>query len=94
MSPVPQGSKVNLSLLLEEKVPLYISQVRDSGGPSSDDYYFLATIIEEFSSQGEAFLYYDRKRSDVMVEKMARAIAILSFTPGGISLFGKHWEEV
>lgn len=49
--------------------------------------------IHLLAEHGDKLLYGSKKPGEVahLFNKTAEAIAILSFMPGGVKLFGQHW---
>ena len=49
---------------------------------------------KELAEHGDVLLYGGKKgEAAKMFNKTARAVALLSFLPGGVTLFGTHWEN-
>jgi hypothetical protein len=99
-----------LRLHLQLCVPLRIADLRARGGPDHSDYarlrgYLVPTDpVQEDGSGGihsllcagaEAILFRtEQGKSAEWVSKLVDAIAVLSFCPGGIDIFGLRWESV
>ena|SRR3990167_8501246 len=84
-----------LSSALEVAVPLHVMQLQARGGPSQEDVDSCAAIAELLGSKGDLLMFRGRKRGETadVFNALARGIAILSFCPGGVTLFGEHWES-
>lgn len=73
-------------------VPLHVLQIKKLGylPPISD------SIEELIESLGDTLLADVRKKENAAAEifnKLALTIAIMSFAPGGIKVFGNHWQN-
>lgn len=83
--------------MLEIAVPLYIEKLSEGGGPSKDDYDDLKSITKEIAYKGDILLFGSEKSKKGSVQdvfnKLAFALAVMSFFPGGVSAFGNHWES-
>jgi hypothetical protein len=78
-------------------VPLCIAEWKRQGGPQQSDYEELrgsGGILKMLLEKGDILLYGGGKKHECekIFDKTAQAIAIMSFLPGGIEIFGKHWE--
>lgn len=57
-------------------------------------------IIHEYVSllgeHGDALFFRNKKKGETaqMADGLASAVALLSFIPGGITIFGQHWESI
>ena len=83
-----------LSIALSVAVPLCIEQMKSLGGPSTSDFVEAAKFGRVLSEKGDILLFGGRKKGETanMFNKTAKSIAVLSFCPGGIELFGCHFE--
>jgi len=84
-----------LSIALSAAVPLWIIGLKEKGGPSSEDWAWLKEAQDILTNVGEGILYASKKKSETAkaFNAVAKAIAIMSFLPGGITLFNQHWES-
>ncbi|MBI5529371.1 MAG: hypothetical protein HY897_23850 [Deltaproteobacteria bacterium] len=50
---------------------------------------------KELAEHGDDLLYRSKKpgRTADLFNQTAKAVALLSFLPGGVILFGTHWES-
>ena len=87
--------KSHLSTALETAVPLHVMQLQARGGPSQEDVDSCAAISEILGSKGDLLMFRGGKRGETaqVFNALARGIAVLSFCPGGVTLFGEHWES-
>ena len=77
---------------LECAVPLHVLWIKKLGylPPISD------SIEELIESLGDTLLADAREKENAVAEifnKLALTIAIMSFAPGGIRVFGNHWQN-
>lgn len=77
---------------LQAAVPLWQMRLQDQDWP-----YFLGRLAEAqevLFKSSEALLGFGGKKGEAAdaFNAVAEAIAILSFCPGGIDIFGQHWE--
>ena len=51
--------------------------------------------LQMVAEHGDNILFRAKKKGDsaAAFNALAEAIAILSFVPGGVTLFGSHWES-
>jgi len=79
-----------LQEVLRAAVPLWIDRYKDKS------WYELQNILQEceeiLAQNGEAALFYIKGKTANSFNALAQAIAILSFCPGGIEIFGQRWE--
>jgi hypothetical protein len=83
------ASAVPLRILELRQVPAgYLSYLLDAENPGWQD--AAAAIVET----GDVLLFAGGKRGEsaALFNRLADAIALMAFLPGGISLFGQHWE--
>ena len=82
--------------MLQLAVPLYIQQLKGNGGPADSDFTRLRGIGDGLAQRGDILLYGGRKRGEAaqLFNDLAFAIAVLSFVPGGVCVFGQRWESM
>lgn len=75
-------------------VPLRIRDLQSKGGPTSEDLEALQEYSKLLGKHGDSLFFKDKKKGVTaqMANGLASAVAILSFMPGGITLFGQHWK--
>jgi len=85
-----------LSIALSAAVPLWIIGLKEKGGPSAEDWVWLKEAQNILTDVGEGILYSAKKKGETAkaFNAVANAIAILSFVPGGITIFNQHWESL
>lgn len=84
-----------LAFFLMLSVPLRVMEYKRRGGPQDEDFDRVRGFAQVLAEKGDRLLY----KSDVpgetadIANRTADAIAVMSFLPGGITLFGEHWES-
>jgi len=73
-------------------VPLIIEEYKRKGGPSEEDFARAKTYAQEFGEKGEALLFKIKGETGRMASLWLDGVAILSFVPGGVTIFGHHFE--
>lgn len=83
-----------LAMALSAAVPLRIAEFKGMGGIEERDLWWARTFAQELGADGDILLYQGKKqgRSADMFNGLVRAIAILSFCPGGIRFLGQKYE--
>lgn len=84
-----------LSIALSAAVPLWILDIKEKGGLSDNDFIEAKQVSSLLGSKGDVLLFGgSKKRGEVadLFNKVAKAIAVLSFCPGGITIFGQTFE--
>ena len=79
---------------LATAVPMHILELKKKGGPSKEDYADVGSFSAQLGAKGDVLLYGSCKKGEAaeLFNKTARAIAVLSFCSGGITIFGMHFE--
>ena len=91
--PLPPPRDVLLTTALECAVPLWVARLQlqplDRLLARAPE---LANIIAE---KGDVIQFRSKKRGETAnaFNALAEAIAILSFSPGGVKFAGSHWEN-
>lgn len=75
-------------------VPLLIEQYKQKGGPSKEDFARAATYAQEFGEKGEALIFRIKGETGRLASLWLDGVAILSFVPGGVTVFDHHFETV
>lgn len=86
-----------LKIALSAVVPLRIMELQGRGGPGPEDLARARDWNERLMGRGDVLLFGGSKKQGEVAELfdgLAYAIAVLSFCPGGVGLFGEHWESV
>lgn len=86
-----------LKIALSAAVPLLIQQRIERGGPRQEDFDNLRAknIPKLLGEKADILLFGSKKKGETayIFNEVADAIAMLSFLPGGIDIFGSHWEN-
>ena len=84
----------HLSSMLGMAVPLNILRLKEKGGPDSDDMKKAQETSDILGEHGDILLHGGGKKGECadLFNKTAEAIAVLSFVPSGITIFGQHFE--
>lgn len=88
-----------LAIALSAAVPLKITEYRQRGGPSDED---IRRVREEscwlIASQADSLLYRDhrepRGKTAQIFNCLVDGLAVMAFCPGGVRMFGEHFEAV
>lgn len=90
-----------LKMTLAVSVPFKMLDIRRRGGTTARDWAWLAEQGDRFAfgseagaSDASALLFGDGKRGTTArwAADLIRAVALLAFQPGGITLFGLHFD--
>jgi hypothetical protein len=83
-----------LTATLEVAVPLRIMQYRALGVTEIADKEREA-LVEMIAAHGDDIIYASKKKGGTAdaFNALARALALLSFAPGGVTFLGLHWES-
>ena len=78
-------------------VPLHIARLKEKGGPDAADMEKAQGLSDVLGERGDILLFGGGKKGKKgevadMFNGTAAAIAVLAFVPGGVTLFGQHWE--
>lgn len=81
-----------LKIALSAAVPLQIAELR--GKPWSELQERAAAAAQVVASKGDLILFKSQKRGETAAafNKLAEGIAICAFAPGGVKIFGLHFE--
>lgn len=100
--PSPQGGEGSspsagtnlLSSMMQMAVPLWIMQFKAKGGPSEEDRKRAQETSEILGEHGDILLCGGGKKGECadQFNRTAEAIAVLAFVPGGVTIFGTHFE--
>jgi hypothetical protein len=83
-----------LPLALEGAVPVWIAEIKDRGGPDDTDYERVRAFAPVLAERGDRLLHGSRVPGETadLFNRLADALAVLAFLPGGVRAFGRHWE--
>lgn len=78
---------------LAAAVPLNIATLVERGGPTSFDWSITLEFADVLAYQGDVLQFGGEKgEAAQLFNGLAEAIAVMSFYPGGITIFGQHYE--
>lgn len=83
-----------LSIFLLYSVTLQIAELQRAGGPSDADRERAAAFASVLGPSGDNLLFRSEQpgRTADLANELAFAVAVLAFQPGGIEVFGRHFE--
>ena len=89
------SNNVNLSMMMQIAVPLWINKMKLKGGPDDEDRKRAQETSGILEERGEILLFGGGKKGECAEQfnRTAEAIAVLAFVPGGVTIFGQHFEE-
>lgn len=75
-------------------MPLYILKFQQRGGITETDTARVYSYLEEIIAHGDDLFYRSKKRGETAkrFNQVAEIIAVFSFAPGGVTVFGLHFE--
>ncbi len=82
-----------LPLFVATFVPLRILEIQQAGGATDADFKRARTFVPDLCEHGDALLYHEKRRTGEMAGRLVDAIAVLAFVPGGVTMFGQHFES-
>lgn len=78
---------------LGASVPFLIHDLVERGGPSSWEWSETKEYADVLAYQGDGLMFGGKKgEAATLFNRLAKAVAVLAFMPGGISMFGTHYE--
>ncbi|GHO59194.1 hypothetical protein [Ktedonobacter robiniae] len=83
-----------LAPALSATVPLYIYRIQQRGGITDLDIVRVQSYTQDLMTRGED-LYFRRGKdgeTGTRFDQVAEIIAVLAFSPGGITVFGLHFN--
>ena len=88
------GTSSLLTTMMQTAVPLYIERMKAKGGPDDEDRKKAQETSEILGERGDILLFGGGKKGECadQFNRTAEAIAILAFCPGGVEIFGSHFE--
>lgn len=85
--------------LLESMLPfavfMRVADLKKRGGPTVGDYELARAAIPGITERGDVLMFGGGKKGEVadLFNSLAHSVAVLAFQPGGVDLFGHHYEE-
>jgi hypothetical protein len=82
-----------LRAALSVAVPLQISELERCGGPGPSELAEAREVGQLLAEKGDVLMFKSPKGETAKVfGRVARAIAVLAFCPGGVQVFGDRYE--
>lgn len=78
---------------LDIAVPLALFELKERGGPTDEDIEEARKFVDELAEHGDMLLFVP-DGAGKLASKLARAIAVLAYQPGGIRVFDRHWKAL
>jgi hypothetical protein len=88
-------NETNLKMALAAAVPLCIWDIHQTGTITDSQIKHARELAHDLGAHGDNLLFGGGKSGEAaqLFERLAEAIAILAYSPGGVTLFGMHFEE-
>jgi hypothetical protein len=79
---------------LECGVPMRIAEIRSRGGVTPREMNSARELAIDLGSCGDKLLFGSKKKGEVasLMNRLIFAIAVGAFQPGGVTVFGVHFE--
>ncbi len=77
---------------LSALVPIAIFDLQQMGGPTEYHLEEAQKFGFVLGEKGDSLLYYVKGQTGKMMGRFCEAVAILAFCPGGVTVFGLHFE--
>ena len=83
-----------LAAFMEIAVPMAICEIQGNGGPTDVDWSEARRFVSDLAEHGDVLLYGAGRKGQAadLASRLAHAVAVLSFCPGGVTTFGHHFE--
>ena len=83
-----------LATALDCAVPLRILEIKQRGGPDDVDFQRAREVGSLLGEKGDLLMFPGKKKGESarVFNEMAFGLAVLAFCPGGVKVFGRHWE--
>lgn len=81
-------------LFLDASVSLRIFALQEKGGSTQEDFIRIQSYDQLLGERGNFLWMKSKKKGETakVANAVADIIAVLSFAPGGLTLFDQHWE--
>jgi len=85
-----------LAVSMAAAVPIYILRLQAKGGPDDSDMARAQESSAMLAERGDVLLFGGGKKGETadLFNRTAHAVAVLAFCPGGVDIFGQHFEAV
>jgi hypothetical protein len=77
---------------LSALVPIAIFDLQKQGGPSEWHFEQCHAFSWKLGAEGDTLLYRVKGKTGKIMGEFCEVVAALAFVPGGISVFGLHFE--
>jgi hypothetical protein len=86
------NTRAALTAALGAAVPLWVREFRTR--PWSEISAIAKECGDIVASKGDNILFRSKKKGETAeaFNALAKALAVLSFSPGGVTFLGEHWE--
>jgi len=84
-----------LQITLEALVPIAIAELHKQGGPLNRHFQEAQAFGFKLAEHGDELLYHVKKRgvTGKLMGQFCKTVAVMAFVPGGVTVFGLHFEE-
>lgn len=83
-----------LPIALSASIPLKIADINLRGGPTKQDFDRARSFADVLATQGDVLMFGGKKgEAAKLFNELAFACAVCAFIPGGITIFGDHYEH-
>ena len=89
------GSNYELEAFLNFSVYLRIMKLKEKGGPQKADFDRIQSYEQLLGEKGNFLWSKSPRKGETakVANAVADVIAVLSFLPDGVTVFGFHWES-
>ena len=88
------NTQTPLSISLFVAVPLRIMEILERDGPSKEDMARAQKASDLLGAKGDLLMFKGKKEGETakVFNEIAFSIAVLSFCPGGVTVFNTNWD--
>ena len=91
----PDATKLLLiRCTLEALVPIAIFDLQQQGGPDVYHQERARAFSSKLGAEGDTLLYNVKGKTGKIMGEFCEVLAVLAFVPGGVTVFGLHFEAV
>lgn len=86
----------HIQIFLETSVSLRILEYQQRGGPTDSDFDRIYETCDVLCERGDDLIFGNENRGKVakLANMLADALAVMAFLPGGVDVFGSHFEAL